>query len=249
MDERLNRAKLKCEEFINELKAAGFDDVLNGTDSISPWDWLDAQKQANEVSSDLQLTSGCTRLVFWYDEDLDFVFKMQIRPDYYVADGGKEPIDYNENEYFMYQKAVEAGLDKYFAWIAPVGIYVIDDGDEAGATYDIYAMEYCECDEDHLSAESEDLMVRSYCEAEGLEWDDLDDEQQDKIRDCCDDATDSEGMLNYAGEVWGWRERNKVEELLDEHDVSDIHSGNWGLRPRTGELVLVDYAGYRTRVA
>ena len=170
----------------------------------------------------IEVHSGCTRAVI-VAPDSDYVFKIQFdwRPEDDVV------LDYGRNEEYVYGKAVEKGLEKYFAWTAFLGKY----GSAA-----VYVMEKVEVNQDKTSEDS--YLYHVNC----LKEQGINEEDEDFY---VDEYSDHVGMFEFAASING-RVMNEVEDLLDYLCVGDCHAGNWGYRGTT--LVLTDYAGYCQRV-
>lgn len=180
----------------------------------------------DQFGDTVEVHFGATRMVIMTD-DKPYVLKIQYCDDGY---------DYGKNELLVYNKAVEQGLDKYFAWTKK--LFLIDF--ENGRTVDVYVQEKCEMDEDDMINRVSNYAYSKWLNEKCLE--DCEDSRDKWEREeDTDYIADQESMMEYAEEEWGvpaW----DVSEFLDSMYVNDCHSGNWGWRGH--ELVICDYAGY-----
>lgn len=213
-----------------------FAKMMENSHSNTRWDLKNEMAQAFD---DIDIEYGATRIVV-IQKDSPYVLKIQY-------DDSK--FDYGKNEVTVYQKAVERGLEKYFAWVMKAFTLILpfeyqaDDSDEmihSETKRDIYVMERCDMDEDAMTQNSIDHAYHEWLNEEELE--DCA-ESRERWEDECDEdyLSNQEAMLEYAEDEWGnaaW----DVSEFLDSMYVNDCHSGNFGWR--NGELVICDYAGY-----
>lgn len=188
---------------------------------------LDVKKAlADQFGDAVEVHFGATRVVIMTD-DKPYVLKIQYCDKDY---------DYGKNELLVYTKAVEQGLDKYFAWTEK--LFSIDF--ENGRTVDVYIQEKCEMDEDDMTNRVSNYAYSKWLDEENLE-DCSDSRDKYEIEEDTDYITNQEFMMEYAEEEWGTAAWD-VSEFLDSMYVNDCHSGNWGWRDH--ELVICDYAGY-----
>jgi hypothetical protein len=207
-------------DILDKLHSKLFDEFLaNPTcDTYYAWSRVFEPSEFHGI----EVHSGCTRAVI-VAPDSNYVFKIQFdwRPEDDVV------LDYGRNEEYVYGKAVEKGLEEFFAWTAFLGKY-----DSAA----VYVMEKVEVNQDKTSEDS----YLYHINRDREEGRDVDDEYYD-----VGDYSDHEGMFEFATSINGVV-MNEVEDLLDYLCVGDCHAGNWGYRGTT--LVLTDYAGYCQRV-
>lgn len=223
MDHDIQALGFKAESLINELiTAANFNDFLNGTQSYYDWLWDNREY----IPSHIESSNGATRIVFWDKDECDYVFKINMN---------REDIDYGKQEAYIYQKAIDAGIEDHFAWTAKVySCYGLD----------VYAMEYCSVDCDKTSSESWDYHARVICEEEGWDFDNLTSEEQEQLQCYVEDAeyAQTDGMLEFARSQMTYTDFHSFYDFIDDMRLNDLHCGNWGYRG--DQLILVDYAGY-----
>jgi hypothetical protein len=175
--------------------------------------WRDRLRQS--CRTDIWEEAGCTRTVI-ITPDSNYVFKIQI-------DNHEDGIDYGDNEEYVYNKAVENHVERFFAWTANIGRF--------GAT-SVYAMEKVDVCADRISNESYSF------HAECVHYEE---DYEDEYCDPGDEYSSTYGMFQFAESVDGdeiWEAYNLLMSL----NVNDCHPGNWGYRGNM--LVLTDYAGY-----
>lgn len=189
------------------------------------YDW---QCENAELPAGVYAASGCTRMVFW-EEDSDFVYKVAIDPT---------ECDYSKSEVFIYNHAVDEGLEEFFAWTAKAAEWETEYG-----IVPIYVMRRCECDSDALTNSSYRYAYSEYCREEGYDEWALTDEQKDDVDNHVDwdECGDTESILNYIYEVYGRRASDLID-FIDRYNINDTHAGNWGTY--NGALILIDYGGY-----
>lgn len=207
-------------ECIQKLKdELRFEELLNCDFSFREWTEAVRDKMYN---TDYFWGSGACRCVIGHN-DWDFVFKFTYDTE--------DNVDYCQNEYFLYKKALERGIERAFVACDYVGKF---------GAYDIYAMERCYCNEDGMSDDSYNLQFKKYCREFGL--DPKAEESWEEFSDNCPEYEDQECMLELAEEHWGAKLVSEVEDFMNEYGVNDCHCGNWGWLG--DNLVVVDYAGY-----
>jgi len=214
----------KAETLIEELKAAAnFESFLNGEQDYYDWLWDNSKSIPEHIGT----ANGATRFVFWDNDEPSCVFKINMYR------GG---IDYGKQEVYIYNKAVERGVEEHFAWAAKVYSY--------GAN-DVYAMEYCSVDYDRTSDESWEYHARAICAEEDWDYDNLSDYEQEQLQCYVEDSeyAQTAGMLEFARSQMSWEEFYDFRGFINDMGLNDLHCGNWGYR-NCDKLVLVDYAGY-----
>ena len=197
----------------------GFDRALFDMEQYD--DWM-SDNFNNLDDAGYHFNGGACRAVISND-NWEFVFKIHVSK--------YDKVNFCANEEFLYRKAKEEGIESAFAECVLVGIFF---GQE------VYAMEYCDCDEDSISDESYNYHFAKYCEDEGL--DPSSDEAMDEFSDVGYEYEEQDCILEMAGHRWGREFANRVEDFFHRFSINDCHSANWGWK--NDELVVVDYAGY-----
>lgn len=194
----------EAEQLVNALiDSTRFDLFMRG--EISYREWMDVYARGN-FPDWIGRSDGATRFVFWDKDSCDYVFKVdRLEDEHYCADEAK-----------VYYYADCFGYSKYFAWCAPVYTYTWDDENGAGH-FVIYAMEFCDVDEDRVTSEVSEYLDADY---------DIDDGE----------------IFEYARGQWG-TVAYEVESFLSSIGVYDFHSGNWGWRGGY-DFVITDYVGF-----
>lgn len=216
------------------------DDDVGDSDSFYDWleenEWLDRNEGSTLKYIDW-FSSGVTRNVIG-SEILHCVLKFDIEQRCYEDYQGLHYVDFSAVETKVYELAEKKGLEKYFAKIIPIGkIY--------GHTF--YASEYAYVDDTAMSDEVCNWTFKNFCKANNIkesEEDTWDLFYEDPLSV---DYDSHEGMFAYAVEEWGLMESNQVEYFLQQLNIGDCHSGNWGRTLENGSLIITDYAGYELR--
>lgn len=182
---------------------------------------------AADLPDGMYISDGACRVVVIDEKHPDFVIKF-----------GWTPSDekYCKREAEIYEEAKKKGLAKYFAWTH----YICEYQD-----YGVYAMEYLNCDEETVDDRSSDYCWELYCEDN-----DLDEEKaredwdiRDEFWDSYNDSTDhTYGVVRYLFSLISAGDAIKLDQLMWDWNINDMHAGNWGLRGN--QLVMCDYAGY-----
>ena len=157
---------------------------------------------------EFQVVSGACKGVII--PDMDFVIKYDYVKNPYCA-----------REYENYQRAVEAGLERYFPYTAHLCCV---DG------IDFYIQERAVCGDD---CDFSDLAVDSlkrYYDSLGESYDD--DKIYDDIESMQDDAAD---MIRIV-----FQDEDLVNFVLANH-INDLHFGNYG--SIYGRYVIIDFSG------
>ena len=214
MKHDIGAIKVLFEQIRMALAPSGFEKFLERcTDYETYRNWKSCiYREDWEDKCDITVSAGCSRVVI-VPNFSNYVFKIQY--------DGKKKVNYCENECLVYQRAVEAGVEDFFAWTALIGFY----GNAA-----VYAMEKVEVNEERNSNDS------FYYHAE--KWHEENGEEEDYPYD---DYDDHDGMLEYALAHNGERMHEAIDLIHCLH-INDLHCGNWGYRGET--FVLVDYGGY-----
>lgn len=211
------------------IEESGFENFLRGTIDYCDWRY----RQCKQLPEGVWGTSGATRMVFGLDSDPTVVFKI-------LKD--RDDINYNESEAFIYQRAVEAELEQWFAWTAKVDTINYD-----GVITEIYAMEYCDVDADALEQNSREVAIQGYLEDEGKSLDEMNEDEKEEMYNWCDeDCGSSEGICCYMYSIYDIDDMNALYNFIDKYNINDTHSGNWGYS--NGQMKLIDFGGYERNV-
>ena len=161
---------------------------------------------------------GWCRIVFLTDES-DYVLKI---PANFLS--GRS-VDFNQNEFDTYQKAVEAGYEERFAKCYKLPDY---------RGIPMLLMERIDVDEDQNASICYQTIEAMY-EEDGLEGEELD--------AAIDSFSygDSDSVEVYLGTKYG----DAFTDWCDEIGLRDVHSGNFGFRNSDySQPVICDYASY-----
>jgi len=174
--------------------------------------------------NNITITSGYTRVVV-IPEESDWVLKFNFDDEDFSQ-------DFNRNELNNYQRAVEAGLDKYFAATYLLGIY-------CGTP--TYIQERVRCDDDEISYSFYEYAKDNYCD----EYDDDDDNEKTEEQ-IDEDAWDMSYQLDDEERIYAMiydsHDAYELAQFCELNEINDIHSSNWGFRGN--DAVLVDFAGF-----
>lgn len=222
-------AALEFNRIYDILKAhSNIDGLLRGELCVDEWE----HDKANDVPENIWVDHGATRIVIGDSNSCKYVFKI----NYDIND----PIDYNKNEMFIYNRAVEEGVEDWFAWIAKIGTIHIDDRE-----LEVCAQAWCDVDFDKIAEQSFYCQFSAECAAEGYDINHLTEEESEEIYDKIDEdyVGSGAGMRDYVYSNYPYNKVRALFNFLDKYGVNDTHAGNWGYL--NDELVLTDYAGYR----
>ena len=156
-------------------------------------------------SEEYNYNYGATKVCFWLDEG-EWVFKVDLRD-----------VSYCRIEYENYIKAVENGLEDYFAECFPIK--------KINGTI-FYAMERAYVNEDHNSETLYNNMIKAYGE----------EETEDFFEDS-DSQSEGEELISYYIDDFG-----KFIDFCQLNNINDLHIGNIGFK--NGQLKIIDYSGY-----
>lgn len=202
------QATLQGKEIIKQL--VNIESVVNffNNNGYIDYDELDA--------IGIRYNSGCTRVVFWFDNDFDepeYVFKIDLDIE--------KP--YCQREYENYKSAEKEGLAKFFAEIVPVGEFM-------GRT--VYAMEFAEVNEDYTYEDYYSKRTR-FCDNK-----DMFEEEAEMISS----MDDNEIALDIFYYYYPEEDVMAVVNFSYRNEINDIHLGNIGYIKE--KIVLIDYCGY-----
>lgn len=162
----------------------------------------------------------------YYDDDKD---------DYLFTNANEDAC---ETEYGVYKKAVERGLDKFFAEM----LYVSDG---------VYMQEYCsdnimECTDVQLESALDDLLYKYYENETLSDWADM--HSNARNLDELYTYLDEEPLL-FALFVSLYSEEDlyALQEFLEEYAINDLHMYNVGWCG--GKLKFIDYCGFGTNTS
>lgn len=181
------------------------------------------------LPDDVWYEFGASRIVLGYN-DGEYVFKMD--------DDFADEEDFTKKEYEVYQLAKEEGLAEYFAEEVFVGTYVVGKYE-----VEVYAMERANIDYDGNSERGRESRFREYCEDNGIinPNAEVEDIFFSHVYSNWDEGS-AEDMFSVASEEWGYSEAYKVQRFCEDHEVNDLHAGNWGYVD--DRWVITDYAGF-----
>lgn len=202
------QATLQGKEIIKQL--ANIESVVDffNHDGYIDYDELDA--------IGIRYNSGCTRAVFWFDNDFDepeYVFKIDLDIEK----------SYCQREYENYKSAEKEGLAKFFAEIVPVGEFI-------GRT--VYAMEFAEVNEDYTYDDYYSKRTR-FCDNK-----DMFEEEAELISS----MDDNEIALDIFYYYYPEEDVAAVADFSYRNEINDIHLDNIGYIKE--KIVLIDYCGY-----
>lgn len=207
------------------------DEVIANLDSYGFFDYCNADEWYMDAKgfsfyTGIRVEFGCTKAVFIHD-DCEWVLKTNIK-----IVGYDKFKDYCRKEADYYEKAVESHLEKNFA---PTYFYK-----EVGE-YEFYIQKRVEIDEQMISSSCYDYMSRYVKEDEYDE-----EERYERICEYMYDMDDEERIYAIFGDKLGGMELDALIGFIQDLDINDLHSGNFGYRYVAGEPmpVLIDYSGY-----
>lgn len=181
------------------------------------WEWLDTHDLPLTTSKVTIGTGACRAVIF--RDDWDYAIK-------FCLDGND--LDYCANEEFIYGKATEIGLQKYFVECR----YVCD---YCGRK--MYAVPVCEIRTGFLEDEVWKHCYEGWCDNTGNKYDPSGEIPEDFY---CE--YEPEDVFSYARTVWDDETVDMLLAFCEEYGVNDCHIGNWGYL--NDQLVIIDYAGY-----
>lgn len=178
----------------------------------------DAFLAVKEDNKELAVDSGCTKGVIISD-NLNYVIKVPFLADH--------EIDYCAKEVQVYQKAIEEGIEEFFAPSYCIGTY---------KDVPIYIMEKAEIDGVRLK----ELGVDIYRKTHKVKKDSYDDWE---IYDNHFSGYENRRLVKYLFNYY-YSNPAKVDKLLsflDKEYINDIHAYNIGLHDN--KTILIDYSG------
>ena len=175
--------------------------------------------------SHIAVSCGATKICF-IPEESDWVIKLSFdMTDEF--DPEEEEVDFCRREAYNYQKAVDQGLEEYFAATYKVGR--VED-------IDVYVQQKVVTD----SYKIED-MFSSY--VENVYEDDLVDYTDDEYNWAVDDYVNDLENTERIEAVFGDSEATcKLAIFIEKYEINDLHCANYGFV--NGVPVIMDYSGY-----
>lgn len=177
----------------------------------------------SETPEYISIYEGATRRCFVLDGlgNLDsWVIKVDLR---HVRNS------FNEREVENYHEAIKADLAMYFA--ATYKVYTCEDGRVVIAQERVTTNEEGITDSFYKYARTNLINMNDY-----EDEDHLNDEIWDVIYDM-DDYDRVEALFGGDSRI------RKLHNFLREHNINDLHEGNWGESDYNG-MVMIDFAGY-----
>lgn len=168
----------------------------------------------------IRLYNGATKVCLCCSELKNWVIKIGLDLS---SPYNFDNTNYCELEALNFSKAVDAGLDKFFASTYKIG--VIED-------VPVFLQEGLSIDECSI----EDSFYK-YLENSG-DFDDYEDEEarEDAISDCVCELEDEERLYALFDDV-------ELVEFCQKNKINDLHSANYGY-DQNGEIVICDFSGF-----
>lgn len=185
--------------------------------SIDLWHWKREHQELLDRLN-LSLDSGETKACIFYDSE-DWVIKIGFQRAGHT--------DFCQLEASYYEKACCNNLQNYFATTVSAGFV---DGVE------VFLQEKVYVDEDRVSDKIYSYVAAQYPKED---WPDEED-REDRIASSVEYCDDDDIVIATLGEV---DDMNDLLDFLYEHDINDLHSGNWGMTD-DGRMVMIDFSGY-----
>ena len=169
--------------------------------------------------------TGETKICLLSDELPNWVIKV----GYTYPGASVEDRDYCNIEADNYERAVEEGIDEFFAAIYE--LYEVTPPKEYGCNRNIvfYIQEKAEPDEEKTSSTCKDFLC-SCCDCENCE-------DCEYCNDDGDDYDRVESLFGKTGRI------DKLFAFINEYRINDLHSGNFGYTV-DGKIKIIDYSGY-----
>lgn len=143
-------------------------------------------------------------------------------------------INYCALEAEKYARACAEGIEECFAAIYEVG-------EINGVKF--YLQEFANVDEDSTTDSFYEYASEQVEKYFSRDEEDEDNERHfvDEIWDFIDDMDDEERVSAVFN---GHKNIRKIRNFIDDEEINDLHSGNWGFT-NDGREVIIDYSGYR----
>lgn len=176
------------------------------------------------IDNNIFFDSGASKMVFIAHSIKNWVIKVPFLFSEKTSTGSRSLLNACKAEAEVYEKAVENGVDKYFA---PMFYYKTVDG------IPFYLQRKAECEIDRVT----DTVYKYVSNTYKREFFDSDEDYEDTINFEIDTMSDEDALCAFFN---GWK--NELMDFLDEYEVNDFHAGNFGFI--NNEPVLIDYSGY-----
>lgn len=228
----LINCRIQVKSFLDYLKSLGLP-FEGGTYDFNRW--LFRNQDAFDKKG-IHFDFGASKFVFWTDST-DYVIKMPYYDD--CKDCENKSRDYCKIEARNYRIAVKENCAEYFAPSFFLFVY---------GTFPIYVMEKVDCDCDEISSQAYECAREEFLSEQGYEEDGNDDDEGRKeaiyaFEDSYYDLRGLDQLVPLLVENYGGYVTHQIEMFCYQHNINDLHCGNWGYNSR-GNLVMVDYSGY-----
>lgn len=194
---------------------------------IGIYDWL-KDHSATLKDAGLYVLSGATKACILQKGQREWVIKVGFVPS------EPEMVNYCELEAKYYDLACQNHLEDYFAATYKIGTHIAEDGTEIP----IFAQQWAEVSTDNYDTKCLEYMSSGWYAS----IDDIPEEELDDYYCRIEDLDEDERVcamyncLSY--------EIKDLLEFIEEHDINDLHSENWGIT-NSGKTVMIDFSGYR----
>lgn len=228
-------------EVVQQLKDIGLEDALRyhfittykcRTSTLNYDGWHYRHKKDFEKLG-LTLYSGATKVCILDKQNIGWAIKIGFdRTNSQYKRLKDEKIDFCKVEAEMYNRAIDAELSEYFASTYVIGY--------CGASV-ICLQERAEADEPSVNE-----AFRSYV-SYGYDRDDFDSDESYEcaLSDCASDIDNEDRIRALLTDECTEDEINALVTFIEENDINDLHSGNWGYSDKYNHFVLIDYSGFR----
>ena len=166
--------------------------------------------------------TGETKICLLSDELPNWVIKV----GYTYPGASVEDKDYCSIEADNYEKAVEEGLDEFFAAIYEIYEVCIPEEYGCNRRAIFYIQEKAEPDEEKTSCTCKDFIC-SCCSCKSCEF-------------CGEEGDDYDRLESLFGKT---SRLDRLFAFVNEYDINDLHSGNFGYTS-DGTVKIIDYSGY-----
>ena len=205
---------------LDTLLAAG---LIPALDSYESWtNWIQAHSENGWITNylndfDLYFAEGEEKTCF-YHPDHDCVIKFDQDNNRFNRCG---------IEAFLYSRAVEAGLEKFFA--ASSLLREVD-----GVSF--YIQEYAEVDPDAIDNSLIQWVAQDY---------DPNDFENDEVYEArmFEEASELSEEDRIFGILGYTTETRRLVDFIDRYEINDLHNHNWGVT-ENGDIVMIDYSGF-----
>jgi len=218
-ERKFHKAEERVEDIMRQLDFVEFREALRNVEDLYDLYWC----HCHLFPDNIRFASGATKVVIWDDNHPDFVIKIN-----------NDGIDYCEKEAIYYQEARDRGIEDCFAWCDYITTY---EG------VDIFAMEYCVCDEDYVSYLSYEYRYEQFCDDLGYSRDESDSRAEFEESDMSWDYDNSDAIIELVmGKFFIDDIARKFWKFINEFHINDLHAGNVSIN--NGRAVFVDFSGF-----